>query len=152
MTPRGRTNQLLYQAELLLDMPAGDDEHAPARRMAREEGALALLGLALNAALRELTEHAALANHDWRDLLGAEGESVAELQRLRALRADPQSWLGQLCAQLEALESAEGAARREVDASLIAIADRRPLGEELQAGIRAFKAELARLRETSVEW
>ncbi|KXS37042.1 MAG: hypothetical protein AWU55_2698 [Halomonadaceae bacterium T82-2] len=152
MTPRGRTNQLLYQAELLLGMPEGDDEHAPARRMAREEGALALLGLALDAALRELTEHAALAHHDWRELLGAQGENVAELHRLRELREDPQSWLGHLCAQLDALESAEGVARREADASLIAIADRRPLGDDLSAGIQAFKAELARLRETSFEW
>ena len=40
MTPRGRTNQLLYHAELLLGAEVKDDEHAAARRMAHEEGAL----------------------------------------------------------------------------------------------------------------
>ena len=54
MTSRGRTNQLLYHAELLLGAEVKDDEHAAARRMAHEEGALATLEMALNAALREL--------------------------------------------------------------------------------------------------
>ena len=49
MTPRGRTNQLLYQAELLLACEPGDDEHAAARHMAIEEGTLALAELALDA-------------------------------------------------------------------------------------------------------
>ncbi|MGO1887653.1 MAG: DUF6586 family protein, partial [Halomonas sp.] len=36
MNVRSRTNQLLYQAELIATMPAGDDEHTPARQMALE--------------------------------------------------------------------------------------------------------------------
>lgn len=71
MTPRSRTNQLLYQAELLLEIPAGGDEHREARRMAVEEGALALIELALESLLREVTEHALLEQHDWRELLGS---------------------------------------------------------------------------------
>ncbi|WP_136064199.1 DUF6586 family protein [Modicisalibacter radicis] len=152
MTPRGRTNQLLYQAELLLACAPGEDEHAAARRMAVEEGALALAELALDAALRELTEHAALARHDWRELLGEQGEDVAELRRLRVLRDDPDSWLATLCQRLHALHDVEGAARREASESLIVAADRMPLAEELRWCLGAFKAELAALRETSVEW
>ncbi len=73
MNPRSRTNQLLYQAELLLDVAPGSDEHAQARRMAAEEGALALIELALESLLREVTEHARLERHDWRELLAAQG-------------------------------------------------------------------------------
>lgn len=152
MTPRGRTNQLLYQAELLLACERGEDEHAAARRMAIEEGTLALAEQALNAALRELTEHAALARHDWRELLGEQGEGVAELRRLRVLCGDPDSWLARLCQRLRALHDVEGAARREASASLIVAADRLPLGDELRGCLWAFKDELAALRETSVEW
>ncbi|WP_129138728.1 DUF6586 family protein [Modicisalibacter coralii] len=152
MTPRGRTNQLLYQAELLLEAPVGDDEHAVARRMAQEEGALATLGLALDATLRELTEHAALARHDWRELLGPQAEGVAELRRLRALREDPESWLAGLCQRLDALAGVDGVARRERSESLIVAADRIALGDELRGFLRAFKAELTALRETSFEW
>ncbi|MDW5376657.1 DUF6586 family protein [Halomonas sp. HP20-15] len=152
MTPRGRTNQLLYQAELLLACEAGDDEHAVARRMAVEEGALGLAEQALNAALRELTEHAALKRHDWRELLEGQGEGVAELRRLRVLRDDPESWLARLCQRLHALHGVEGAARREASDSLIVAVDRLSLGDELRWCLRAFKDELAALRETSVEW
>ena len=53
MSPRSRTNQLLYQAELLVGLPVGDDEHSPARRMAIEESALALFELALGSLLKE---------------------------------------------------------------------------------------------------
>lgn len=152
MTLRGRTNQLLYQAELLLACAGGEDEHAAARRMAIEEGTLALAELALDAALRELTEHAALARHDWRELLDGRGGDVAELRRLRVLRDDPDSWLARLCQRLRALHDVEGAARREVSDSLIVAADRMPLDDELQWCLQAFKSELAALRETSVEW
>ena len=53
MTPRARTNQLLYQAQLLLDVAPGDDEHQGARKRASEEGALALFELAIDALLRD---------------------------------------------------------------------------------------------------
>lgn len=156
MTPRGRTNQLIYQAELLLDRPAGDDEHAMARRMASEEGALALLELALNAALRELTEHAGLARHDWRELLGGEGntpqEQIAELERLRETARDPQSWLAILIARIAALHDIEGVARHESGESLIIAADRLTLASELCWCLKEFKTSLNGLRETSAEW
>ena len=152
MSPRGRTNQLLYQAELLLACEPGDDEHAATRRMAIEEGALALTEQALEAALRELTEHAALTRHDWRELLEGPGEGVAELRRLRVLRDDPDSWLARLCRRLHALHAVEGAARREEGGSLIAAADRMTLSDELRGCLQGFKDELAALRETSVEW
>ncbi|MGC3871939.1 DUF6586 family protein [Halomonas sp. GXIMD04776] len=163
MTPRGRTNQLIYQAELLLEVPAGDDEHAVARRMACEEGALALLELALDAALREITEHARLTRHDWRELLiekdedngkakGDSNDGIAELERLRELAAEPGTWLNVLIVRLEALQSVEGVARREAGSSLIVAADRIALGDELRWCLKKFKALLLELRETSIEW
>jgi len=153
MTPSGRTNQLLYQAELLLAVPAGDDEHAMSRRMASEEGALALIELALNSALRELTEHARLPRHDWRELLVSGARPVAELTQLAELAAKPDSWLAWLLGRLEALHSVDGVARREEASPMtIAVAGQRPLGDELSGCLVEFKATLARLRETSVEW
>lgn len=153
MTLRGRTNQLLYQAELLLDTPAGDDEHAVARRLALEEGALALLELALNSALRELTEHAGLARHDWRELLLDEARRLAELERMRELAQREQSWLALLLKHLQALHGEEGAARRESSSpALIATAERMTLLDELRGCVQEFKTELAAMRETSFEW
>ncbi|MFO7649655.1 DUF6586 family protein [Halomonas campaniensis] len=154
MTPRSRTNQLLYQAELLLDTPPGDDEHAEARRMAAEEGALALAELALQSLLREVTEHARLEHHEWRELLGAEGAGIAELHRLRELAARPDSWLAWLIGRLEALHSSDGAARRRSGAAagLIAVGSGAALGDELRWCLAEAKAEIAALRETSEEW
>lgn len=153
MTPRARTNQLLYQAELLLALPAGDDEHAVARRMAAEEGGLALLELALESLLREVTEHAHLERHDWRELLGPEGAGIAELHRLRELAARPDSWLSRLLARLEALHGPDGAARRRPsNPGVIAVGGGASLAEKLGDCVREAKRELAALRETSEEW
>lgn len=154
MTPRSRTNQLFYQAELLLQTSAGDDEHAQARRMASEEGALALAELALESLLREVTEHALLASHDWRELLGPEGAGIAELQRLRELASRPESWLGWLVAKLEALHGSDGVARLNHGAAqgLIAVGSGAALGEELAWCLASAKREIAALRETSEEW
>ncbi|GGX90561.1 hypothetical protein GCM10007160_17530 [Litchfieldella qijiaojingensis] len=154
MTPRGRTNQLLYQAELLLDTSVVDDEHAMSRRMAREEGALALVELALNSALRELTEHAMLERHDWHELLGENDRRLAELERLRELARRDDSWLAVLLRRLEALHDVDGAAQRESVGSpaLISTAERLSLADELKWCVREFKHELASMRETSFEW
>ena len=96
MNARSRTNQLLYQAELLATLPAGSDEHAPARQMALEESALALFELALESLLREVTEHARLSEHRWTVLLAQDGPALAELQRLRDLKG----WRGNLSAYI----------------------------------------------------
>lgn len=154
MTPRSRTNQLFYQAELLLDISPGDDEHVEARRMAAEEGALALTELALESLLREVTEHARLPGHDWRELLGPEGAGIAELHRLRELAAREGSWLHWLIARLEALHGDDGVARRRGGAAavLIAVGGGAELGSELGGCLRQAKAEIAALRETSQEW
>jgi len=154
VTPRSRTNQLLYQAELLLQAPSGEDEHAEARRMAAEEGALALAELALESLLREVTEHARLARHDWRELLGPEGAGIAELQRLRELAACEGSWLHWLVGKLEALHGSDGVARRTGGAArgLIAVGSGAALGEELSGCLAEAKAEIAAMRETSEEW
>ncbi|MCE8014701.1 hypothetical protein HOP62_01260 [Halomonas sp. MCCC 1A17488] len=154
MSPRARTNQLLYQAELLLAVPPGEDEHAEARRMATEEAALALTELALESLLREVTEHARLERHDWRDLLGAEGAGIAELHRLRELAMRPESWLGWLLQRIEALHASEGVARRRNSSQqgLIAVGSGAALGDELRACLREAKSEIAALRETSEEW
>lgn len=154
MTPRARTNQLLYQAELLLDTPPSSDEHVEARRMAAEEGALALTELALESLLKEVTEHARLARHDWRELLDPQGEPVAELHRLRELAARPESWLAWLLSRLEALHDSGGVARRRgpADPGLIAVGSAAALGDELRNCLSEAKREIAALRETSEEW
>ncbi|WP_372613346.1 DUF6586 family protein [Halomonas sp.] len=154
MTPRSRTNQLLYQAELLLELRAGDDEHGDSRRMALEEGALALAELALVSLLREVTEHALLEHHDWRELLGSGGAGIAELQRLRELVTRPDSWLAWLVARLEALHDSDGVARRASSAAqgLIAVGSGAALADELRWCLGEAKAEIAALRETSEEW
>jgi hypothetical protein len=154
VTPRARTNQLLYQAELLLDIAPGNDEHAEARRMAAEEGALALAELALQSLLREVTEHADLARHDWRELLGPEGESLAELQRLRELADREDSWLAWLLTRIEALHDSDGVARRRSAAAqgMIAVGSAAALGDALRDCLGEAKAEIAALRETSQEW
>ncbi|WP_136247612.1 DUF6586 family protein [Halomonas borealis] len=154
MTPRARTNQLLYQAELLLATPGGDDEHAEARRMAAEEGALAMFELALESLLREVTEHAGLERHDWRELLAPEGESLAELERLRGLVQRPDSWLARLLSRFQALHGSEGVARRTSGAAqgLIAVGSAAALGDELRDCLAAAKREITELRQTSEEW
>ncbi|KAA0014313.1 hypothetical protein F0A17_01270 [Billgrantia pellis] len=154
MSPRARTNQLLYQAELILDTAPGDDEHAEARRMAAEEAALALTELALESLLREVTEHARFARHEWRELLGPEGAGIAELHRLRELATRPGSWLAWLLVRIEALHGSDGVARRKNAAQpgLIAVGSGAALSEEMRACLQEAKREIATLRETSQEW
>lgn len=153
MNVRSRTNQLLYQAELIATMPAGDDEHTPARQMALEESALALFELALTSLLREVTEHARLAEHRWSVLLAPDGPPLAELQRLRDLKEQPESWLNWLVLQLERLHSDEGVARRTAhNPAMIAVGNQTSLRHQLQENIQAAKREIGALRETSLEW
>ncbi|MBT2774367.1 hypothetical protein J7J47_19255 [Halomonas sp. ISL-60] len=153
MNARSRTNQLLYQAELLASLPAGDDEHAPARQMALEESALALFELALESLLREVTEHARLSDHRWSILLAQEGPALAELQRLRDLAGQPESWLNWLLVQLERLHSDDGAARRTThNPALIAVGNQAGLCQQLLDNLQAAKREIGALRETSLEW
>lgn len=153
MSAQSRTNQLLYQAELLAMLSAGDDEHATARQMAQEEGALALFELALESLLREVTEHARLSEHAWRILLAEDGVNLAELQRLRDLRAHPESWLHWLVAQLERLHSDDGAARRTAhNPAMIAVGSPVNLRKQLLDNLQAAKREIGALRETSLEW
>ena len=135
MNARSRTNQLLYQAELLVTLPAGSDEHASARQMALEESALALFELALESLLREVTEHARLSEHRWTVLLAQE------------------SWLNWLEGQLERLHSDEGAARREThNPAMIAVGNQAGLRQQLLDNLQAAKREIGALRETSLEW
>lgn len=153
MSDRSRTNQLLYQAELLVSMPVGEDEHAVARQMALEESALALFELALCSLLKEVTEHARLENHAWRELLALDGPPMAELQRLRDVRREPGSWLNWLAFKLEQLHSSDGAARRTVtNPAMIAMGSQKRLGEQLLDYVSDAKQEIAALRETSQEW
>ncbi|MGO3055700.1 DUF6586 family protein [Halomonas sp. AOP43-A1-21] len=153
MSARSRTNQLLYQAELLVSMPIGEDEHAPARQMALEESALALFELALTSLLKEVTEHARLEHHVWQELLASNGPPLAELQRLRDLMREPEGWLYWLTQKLEQLHSSDGAARRAVaNPAMIAVGRQASLHEELLMHLQAAKLEIAALRETSQEW
>jgi hypothetical protein len=153
VSPRSRTNQLLYQAELLTRLPIADDEHSVASQMAIEEGALALFELALNSLLKEVTEHARLGIYDWRRLLASDGPTVAELQRLRDTMLQQDSWLCWLVSQLEKLHSDEGAARRAIqNPSMIAVGSQLPLNEQLLDALQAVKHDIASLRETSQEW
>lgn len=155
MTPRARTNQLLYQAQLLLDVAPGDDEHQGARKRASEEGALALFELAIDALLRDVCEHAHLAEHDWRSLLlGDDPPAVAEVHRLRELARDGSSWLYRVIGHVEALHGDEGASRPRSPAlsGVIAVDRQADLGQELQHCLEAAKVEIAALRQTSEEW
>lgn len=153
MSARSRTNQLLYQAELLVGMPIGEDEHGPARQMALEESALALFELALTSLLKEVTEHARLESHAWQALLASNGPPLAELQRLRDLMREPGSWLNWLAQKLEQLHSSDGAARRVVvNPAMIAVGHQASLTEELLMRLQEAKHEIAALRETSQEW
>lgn len=134
-------------------LPAGDDEHAPARQMALEESALALFELALESLLREVTEHARLPEHRWPVLLAQDGPGLAELQRLRDLAAQPESWLNWLMVQLERLHSDDGAARRTAqNPAMIAVSNPTGLRQQLLDKLQAAKAEIDALRETSLEW
>lgn len=153
MTPRARTNQLLYQAELLITTPVPDDEHLIARTMALEEGALATMELALDSLLEEVTEHALLEHHDWPTLLSPSGPEVAELQRLRDLAVRPESWLGWLIQRLEALHGSDGAARRpRQNPAMIAVGGDPSLSDQVLEMLEKAKADIASLRETSEEW
>ncbi|WP_447556560.1 DUF6586 family protein [Vreelandella sp. EE22] len=153
MMARARTNQLLYQAELLIQTPVQDDEQAVARQMAIEEGALALFELALNSFLDEVTEHARLDTHLWQVLLAPDGPEVAELTRLRDLAGQPESWLHWLVGKLLKLHGDEGAARRPVhNPAMIALEGEAPLAQALTHQLQAAKREMAALRETSQEW
>ncbi|MGM0833980.1 MAG: DUF6586 family protein [Pseudomonadota bacterium] len=153
MSPRSRTNQLLYQVELLVGLPSGDDEHAQARQIAIEESALALFELALNSLLKEVTEHARLNEHDWKALLDERGPAVAELQRLRDTMRQPDSWLNWLIGQVEKLHSDNGAGQRTVqNPSMIAVGSQTTLANQLLANLTAAKHDIAALRETSQEW
>ncbi|MFC7367184.1 MULTISPECIES: DUF6586 family protein [Vreelandella] len=153
MSPRSRTNQLLYQAELLTHLSIADDEHSVASQMAIEESALALFELALNSLLKEVTEHARLDSHNWQRLLASDGPAVAELQRLRDTMQRQDSWLCWLVGQLEKLHSDEGAARRAVQSpSMIAVGSQLSLTEQLLDNLQAAKHDIASLRETSQEW
>ena len=154
MTPRARTNQLLYQAELLLDRAPGDDEHAQARRMAAEEGALALFELALESLVGELTEFTEQApGADWRSLLLSRDLPLAELERLRSLAERPDSWLYRLIACLDMLHSSDGAARRSTGAAqgMIAVGGQ-DLASELADCLQDAKQEIGALRLTNEEW
>jgi hypothetical protein len=153
VTPRARTNQLLYQAELLITTPLAGGEDAASRKMALEESALALMELALESHLKEVTEHARLGEHRWPLLLAAEGPALAELQRLRDLAGDVESWLGWLIFQLDRLHSSEGAAKWPTyNPSMIALGSQVAFADELMACIKSAKKEMAALRETSEEW
>ncbi|TVU73792.1 MULTISPECIES: DUF6586 family protein [Cobetia] len=159
MSHRARTNQLLYQAELLLAQSAvtAGDEHDMARRMANEEGALVLLELALSSLLDEFAVVARWPQDGWRERLTAPPTPVAEIEQLRILLERPDSWLSQLVSDIDRLHAETGAARREEgrvrgDGLIIAAAANASLVERLTEVLAAFKAILPGLRESSVEW
>lgn len=159
MSHRARTNQLLYQAELLLAQSAVSvgDEHDMARRMAGEEGALALLELALSSLLDEIAVVARWPQSSWRERLSSPPAPVAEVEQLRILLERPDSWLSQLVGDIDRLQGEAGAARREEsrmrgDGLIIAAAANASLVERLTEALVAFKAILPGLRESSVEW
>lgn len=152
MSDQGRTNQLLYQAFLLLEGPEGDDEHAEARRMALEESALVMLELALESLIREIAHTCRWPEIPWREVLAHPPARVAEIEQLREQLTDPRSWLARLICHIDRLHGAEGAAQRRRRTALIASSQQPALGHELVECLDAFRALLPRLRETSHEW
>ena len=86
-------------------------------------------------------------------LLAQDGPALAELQRLRDLKAQPESWLNWLGEQLERLHSDEGAARRAIhNPAMIAVGNQIGLRQQLLENLQAAKREIGALRETSLEW
>ncbi|RKR06393.1 hypothetical protein C7446_1335 [Kushneria sinocarnis] len=152
MSARSRTNQLLYQTRLLLAMPVGEDEHAEARRMALEEGALAQLELALASTIEEIAHTCHWPDVDWRQALIDPPRRVAEIERLRALREEADSWLARLLGHIDRLHGEEGAATRTRSMATIASTSRGSLADDLQAALEGFRELLPALRETGMEW
>ncbi|MFC0269356.1 DUF6586 family protein [Kushneria aurantia] len=152
MSDQGRTNQLLYQALLMLEVPPGSDEHGEARRMALEEGALSMLALALESLVREIAHTCRWPDMPWREVLVNPPGRVAEIEQLRELMARPDSWLSRLLGHIDHLHTAEGAARHGRRERTIATSLNPALGRELLACHEAFRQLLPQLRETSHEW
>ncbi|OHV13060.1 DUF6586 family protein [Kushneria phosphatilytica] len=152
MSARARTNQLLYQARLLLAMPVGEDEHADARRMALEESALAQLELALASLIEEIAHICNWPDMEWRQALLDPPRSVAEIERLRALREDGSSWLARLLWHIDRLHGEEGAAMRQRPSMTITTTGRAGLADDLHDALAGFATLLPALRETGVEW
>ncbi|WP_456270083.1 hypothetical protein M1D97_07365 [Kushneria sp. AK178] len=152
MSHQGRTNQLLYQAMLLLDQSAGDDEHADARRRALEEGALSMLEMALESLIKEIAHTCRWPDMHWRRVLEQPPAPVAEIELLRELMARPDSWLARLLQLLDRLHDEGGAARLRRHDNMIASSQSEPLSRELATCLDSFRTLLPRLRETSHEW
>ncbi|MFC0338822.1 hypothetical protein SAMN05421848_0343 [Kushneria avicenniae] len=152
MSHQGRTNQLLYQAMLLLEQPAGDDEHADARRRALEEGALSMIEMALESVIKEIAHTCRWPPMHWRTVLEQPPARVAEIELLRELMAQPDSWLGRLLTLSDRLHGEEGAARLRRHDNMIASSQNESLSRELARCLKDFRALLPRLRETSYEW
>ncbi|GHC18997.1 hypothetical protein GCM10010082_08080 [Kushneria pakistanensis] len=152
MSHQGRTNQLLYQAMLLLDQPAGNDEHADARHRALEEGALSMLEMALESVIREIAHTCRWPQAHWRTVLEQPPAPVAEIELLRGLMAQPESWLARLLHLLDRLHDESGAAQLQRHDNMIASSGHEALAQQLARCLDDFRALLPRLRETSYEW
>ncbi|WP_106477129.1 DUF6586 family protein [Phytohalomonas tamaricis] len=156
MSARSRTNQLLYQAELLLAAPllsaSAADEHHEARRMACEEGAVAMLELALASLIAEVCETCRWTGVPWREVLEQPPRAVAEIERLRMLLSENDSWLARLLANIDKLHGSDGVARREQQAAVIVTTQQAGLSDEVRWYIDEFRRLLPELRETGVEW
>ncbi|REC96036.1 DUF6586 family protein [Kushneria indalinina] len=152
MSHQGRTNQLLYQAMLLLEQPAGHDEHADARRRALEEGTLSMIEMALESVIKEIAHTCRWPAMHWRAVLDQPPAPVAEIELLRALMSQPESWLARLLQLLDRLHDESGAAQLRRHDNMIASSQSPPLSRELATCLDEFRALLPRLRETSYEW
>ena len=152
MSHQGRTNQLLYQAMLLLEQTAGDDEHADARRRALEEGGLSMLEMALESVIREIAHTCRWPSMHWRSVLNEPPARVAEIELLRELMGQPESWLARLLVLLDRLHDEGGAAQLRRHDNMIASSQSEPLSRELARCLDDFRTLLPRLRETSYEW
>ena len=152
MSHQGRTNQLLYQALLLLEQSPGNDEHADARRRALEEGALSMIEMALESAIKEIAHTCRWPSMHWRTVLDEPPAPVAEIELLRALMAQPDSWLARMLQLLDRLHHEGGAAQLCRHDNMIASSQSEPLSRELARCLDDFRALLPRLRETSYEW
>ncbi|ANF57888.1 DUF6586 family protein [Halotalea alkalilenta] len=151
MEARRRTNQLLYRADLLLGQPAvGDVEQqlVDARRAALEEGALALIDLALDALVAELLRLPTWPQGGWRSGLIQGADDNAELSRLSAALLSPEGELRALGESLEALRGFE--VKAPVRPGMIAVGNaQRPSVEMSLVRLKALTNEL---RESALEW
>lgn len=138
----------LYQAELLVALPAGHDEQAIARRRALDEAAVAMVVQALQGFVIELVTLPPAQVPAWPDVLALLPEGCAERERLQSVLVSPDGELYRLHLACCAWQTGQPLPQRK-PAQMIASSGRSlPLDE----GISRLKQLMQALRESAQQW